>query len=284
MIGQTLEKHTPVVSGAAWWFLTAMVCLAIALFSREVGWGVLAILPATLGLAFLLTQEREFHAELRPQELIVNSLHQTIGYSEIREIWYAGTDARAVYVVHSQGILRIPKTARFSATEIYAFLAQMLPRRLNQQIHPAINHYFQSHLKTFRRGASLGAQRSGKIVCHGRATTNVGGLCDFRNRGALVHCLRVAAERWLGRRRNSDGTVHVFSVRAAGFTFESRTRREALATIEPRDWPRRFSACARRLNGRTALARSAKHPATRSRSGGKAADRIAGRRGSNQYL
>jgi hypothetical protein len=106
-------------------------------------------LPAAIGIAFLLSQEPDFYAELTPQGLIVSSLNRTILYSEIREIWFAGANARAVYVVHGQGVLRIPNTVRFSAAEIYAFLVELLPCRLNKQVHSAISNYYQSHLQTF---------------------------------------------------------------------------------------------------------------------------------------
>jgi hypothetical protein len=149
MIGQTLETRNPPVTGAIWWLLAAVICLGLAFATQKPGWGVLAILPALMGVACLLTQEPEFHAEVTPRELIVHSLNQVVSYPEIKELWYAGGDARAVYVTHSRGLLRIPRTSKFSASEIYTFLTQMLPRKLVPQINPAISNYFQSHLRTF---------------------------------------------------------------------------------------------------------------------------------------
>ncbi len=148
MIGHTLEARNPYWGGILW-LIVAAAFLAITLVTKQLGWAVFGILPAAVGVAFLFSNPPDFYAEVTPSELIVHSHQQTIPYREIRRVWYPGSNARAVYVQHSRGVLRIPRTFKASAAQIHAFLCSVQPPAPPPDVHPTIRHYYQTQLHTF---------------------------------------------------------------------------------------------------------------------------------------
>jgi hypothetical protein len=148
MIGRTLEARNQIL-GTVGWLLAAAVLVAIAFAARQVGWAVFAILPATIGIAFLFSQPPEFHAEVTSSELVVHSHGLTIPYGDIRRVWYAGRGAQAVYLTHARGVLRIPQASGMSAFDIYAFLCRMQTPQPPPDVHPTIRSYLHTQMHTF---------------------------------------------------------------------------------------------------------------------------------------
>ncbi len=106
-------------------------------------------MPASIGLAFLFSQPPEFHAEVTPSELVIHSHNLTIPYRDIRRLWFGGRDARAIYVTHERGVLRIPRTLGVSLYDLYGFLCKMQPPQPLPEVNASIRAYFHIQLHTF---------------------------------------------------------------------------------------------------------------------------------------
>jgi hypothetical protein len=149
MIGQTIEFRRPFPHGAVLWLVAAAACVAIAFATRQPNWAVFAILPAALSGAMFVAQPDEFHATFTDQAVMLNSGQGLVPYLEIRRIWIANRGGKAVYVIHDQGVLRIPGTTDASAQQVYDFLTGMRPEQPYPEVHGAVHSYLQNQAEAF---------------------------------------------------------------------------------------------------------------------------------------
>jgi hypothetical protein len=153
MIGSVFEERRYPPFAAVAWLLLAVVCLVIGVLSREMGWAIFAILPATLGVILLIARPALFRAELAADELCIHSSGQSLPYQQITAVQFVpvGTtgDRGSLHLTHQQGQVVIPANISISSIDLYFFLLSHSALVPVVDIPTAIAQYYHSQTTTF---------------------------------------------------------------------------------------------------------------------------------------
>jgi hypothetical protein len=151
MIGRRIESESGPPLGAIVWFLLAGLTAACAVFHPY--WLIAAILPASMGVAFLLTRPRRFVAKVAESGLVLgddpdggewiayDSIQGLVGEGRSKLPGMPGPRRFAIRIAHPKGVVRVPKRLNVDSEELFRFLAEQVPDRGVRPIHHALEEY-----------------------------------------------------------------------------------------------------------------------------------------------
>ncbi len=188
MIGRTVRSRPVSVLGAVLLLCIGLGVAAAGPLTAMTWPPVAAVLPLTLGGAFLVMgRERTFSATFTVDAIEIGDPPSSIRYDQIRYVWANGLahdpgsfskSSSVIHVEHDGGMIRIPGRLDHPSSQVYTFLASQVPLRGGRAVNLALAEYLEreesdcgpdqvwTYTMSAHRRRRLGDRRL-RIVCVG---------------------------------------------------------------------------------------------------------------------
>jgi hypothetical protein len=140
VIGQKLYACDRYPPFGVLYLMIASGCIGAAFAKKLPGVGIVAVLPALLGLALMLVRLRGFSVELRSDGLL----------RCFQRVWRTGKSKSAtISVLHRSGKLIIPPCKGVPIDQLFDFLRQMIPADELPFVDDSLRAYLAAQAATF---------------------------------------------------------------------------------------------------------------------------------------
>jgi hypothetical protein len=152
MIGQRIESQPGFPVGAVIWLVIGAAFAVPAVIVENPHFGIVAALPAAIGLVLLMTREPPFEAELGPNGLEIEEPTLSLPYAAIEAVLMVGKPGRAraaIQLIHADGVVHIPARLNIRSDDLCAFLLEQLPTRGTAQLPGELQKYHAAQERMF---------------------------------------------------------------------------------------------------------------------------------------